>query len=638
MPTPFSLPLEQDSASGQLLRIGAEGQEMPIFQAEPGTELFLNDVPLETTLVSSSSARGEHLTEMTADVRVGYGAGARLEIRRMISRGGYGLRPGVHNSVHIRYEITRVPVIEAADGYDYIWKRPVESPIHLDSVTVLGAPQTFFGPTTRMKTFAIGGTGPREHVSLEDGPIADVLPWLKTGFRTEFPGQLSANGALYYHPDTEEWVWILVRRPTTTGRILFDENQHAYRFGYHKDLPIQDEIWTPAVSYFWGQGLDAADKLLADQFDVYEEMPDWGWNTVWFWLHSPWTKDVNYAKAAEAVKILSGECGVNGYGIFAHDLPLSGNDCDLHSPAPSPTMGGEPGMKQLTQTIRAHQAHSYAWISRHGFRPDSMDFNPQWGVKGIDDRHIRLRNPPDTGVNLDMLNPSDPDFKRYLQGWITRYVKDYGIDGLFWDSGYQPSPPDFGKKPYLRWPGQANALSQKFYADILRFGKDLHPDFFMWAEGISLDMPMNLFSVDAKKHGENSGNRYMQKLAHLGSKRIMWRSHWKHDLASGFVMLNPMNDIGMSFKDYKTIANDPVNQWVCKTVRERGVKYATGLGDGISRLDEFVMVSPEAGGSVLIPDAPSETLGHVLSGTSVTGTREEGGIRFDLTETGPYSF
>ena len=634
----FSLKTQLDPRTGQILSLRDPAMEHPFLRCLPGAELCWNDVALTTSLVEEAQGENEQLTVLNAQLSTAYGAGATFQIRRMLTRGGEGLRPGVSQSVHLRYEVTRVPNPAAQTGLDYNWQPPIESPVRLDSLTVLNASMMWFGPETHMRNLALGGTGPRGHVSLEEGPVAQVVPWLQAGFRTEFPGQLLAAGALYYHPGTEQWVWILVRRPTTTGRALFRENGLAYRFGYHMDFPVQEEVFTPAVSFFWGEGIADADRLLADQFDLYEEPPDWAWKTTWFWLHPGWTKDVNFARAAEATRLLAGTCGVNGFGLTVHDMPLSGNDCDMLSPAACPALGGDDGLRSLVATIRDCGAHSYAWISRHGHRPDSLDYNPQWGIRGVDGRPIRLRNRPDRGVNLDIVNPADPDFQAYMRRWIQYYVQSVGIDGLFWDSGFQALPPDFGGKPYLRFPGETNARSAQFYERMLRFGQSLSPDFFMWAEGISLDIPMNFFSVDARTHGEHSGNVYMQRLAHLGPRRLMWRSAWPHDLASGFVMLNPMNDVGKCMADYRAIASDPMNQWVCRTVRERGVRHAVGLADGVSQLDEFVVACPGRQTAVTLADPPGLKLCHVLSGTTVTGQSADGGVVFDLPEDGAYSF
>jgi hypothetical protein len=636
----FSLNIRLAADSGQLLALADSATGRTILSYAPGAELCWNDVPLETRLAAVETSRDEHLTLLRAELPTGYGAGASLHIRRVISRGSTGLRPGTPDSVHIRYEVTRVPNTPHTGGLDYIWQPPLEAPLRLDALTVLHAPTAWFGPKTHLRALALGGTGPREHVSIEDGPVADVVPWLQSGFRTEFPGQQTVGGGLYYHPESEAWIWMLARRPTTTGRVLFGARRHAYRFGYHLEMTLGREVFTPAVSVFWGKGMDEADRTLAAQFDLYEEPPDWMWRTVWFWLHPIWTRGVDFTGALDGAKCLMETCGVNGFGLTVHDVPPAGHDIDVASPAPSPLLGGHPGLKRLVAGLRAGGAHSYVWISRHGHRPDSTRFGDSWAIRGADGRPIRIRNRPGAGVNLDILNCADPGFQSYIREWIRYYVADLGIDGLFWDSGFQPLPPDFGGKPYLRWPGETNALAPQFYADILRYGQRLNPDFFMWAEGISVDVPMNGFSVDAKRHGEHSGNRFMQRLAHLGPHRLLWRSAWPHDLASGFVMLNPANDIGRDKAFYKEIAADPMNQWVCRTVRERGVRHAVGLGDGVSLLDEFVVTRPGYTGVVRVPAAHcrGRTLRHVVSGAAVRGRAREGDVCFQIETPGAYTF
>lgn len=634
----FSLEIGLDAATGQMLSLRDREEHREILHFGAGAELCWNEVPLRPVVSEVRESKGEHLTVLQATLQAGYGAAATLRIRRMISRGGVGLRPGKSNSIHIRYELLRVPNPPAADGFDYIWQPPVEAPLRLDALTILNAPVEWFGPKTCMRALALGGTGPREHVSLEDGPLEAVLPWLQTGFRTEFPGQTTVGGALYYHPDTEEWIWVMVRRPTTTGRVLFGRNRHAYRFGYHADLPLGGEIFAPAVSVFWGKGLDEADKTLAEQFDLYEEPPAWAWNTTWFWLHPIWARGMDFDRALDGAKLLMDECGTNGFGLSIHDVPLAGNDIDVGSPAPCPYLGGNPGLRRLVAGLKAGGAHSYVWISRHGHRAEVPAFGNSWSIRGVDGKPIRLRNVPDSGVNIDILNCADPGFQEYIREWIRYYVSEVGIDGLFWDSGFQALPPDFGNKPYLRWPGQANALAAEFYARMLRFGQSLSPDFFMWAEGLSVDIPMNGFSVDAKTHGEHSGNRFMHRLAHLGRQRLMWRAAWPHDLASGFVMLNPMNDVGRDLAAYRAIARDPMNQWICRTVKERGVRKAIGLADGVSLLDEFVVTRPGFAGEVVVPSelCHGTSLRHVVTGSVLRGRKTPAGVRFDVGESGGY--
>lgn len=636
----FPLDLKLDPQSGQILSLGDPSAKVEFLRCGPGAELELNGLPLALRLREEREGSGEHISLLEARSHVAYGAASSLRIRRVLTCGGVGLHPGRSGSVHLRYEFLRVPNNGDGDNLGYIWKPEIEAPLQVETLTVLTAPSLWFGEKTRMRAIAIGGSGPREHVSFEDGPVAEVVPHLQTGFRNAFPGQPLIAGALYYHPDDGRFVWVVARRPATGGRLQFGRQRQAFQFDYFTGMGVNDELFTPAVSFLWGRGLEEAERVLAGQFDRYEEPPDWWSKTTWFWLHPNWQRDASFETMAKGAEVLMDECGVNGFGLFTHDVPSSGHDCDVASPRPSPTLGGDAELRRAIDRIRAKGGHTYTWISRHGHRADSPGWQPSWGIRGVDGRSIRLRSPPSRGVSLDIVNCADPSFQDYIMRWIEYSVKHLGITGLFWDSGLQPLPPDFGGKPYLRWPGETSARALEFYEKVYRFGRTLSPDFFMWVEGISVDAPMNAFAVDNRSHGPNSGHGLMRRIAHAGPKRLVWRSAWPHDLGSGFPFIEPFSDIHWepAGPKYKAAAADPMNRWVCRIVRERGCRHAIGLADGVSLLDEFVVACPSVSGPVMVPKTRCKgaSLRHVVSGATVKGATVPEGVRFDLPASGAW--
>jgi hypothetical protein len=639
-PVKFALNVKLDDASGQILLLRDPKLGVDVLRCEPGAELELNGRPLVTRLCDVAESVGEHISVLEAGFSSAYGAGVSFRIRRVLTLGGDALQTGPSNSVHIRYEVRRVPRTTPGEGLDYIWQPELEAPLQVETLGVMCAPVTWFGPTTRMRAIAIGGSGPREHVSLEDGPVAEVVPYLQTAFRTTFPGQQTIPGALYYRPGDEAFVWSVARRATTGGRIEFGPKRHAYQFYFFTGMRLQDEWVTSAISLLWGCGLEHADTVLARQFDRFEEPPDWWYKTSWFWLHPQWQKDGSFQTMSRGADILMDECGVNGFGMFMHDVPWSGIDCDVGSPQPSPGMGGDGALRKAVERIRSKGGHTYAWISRHGHRSNTLGWRDSWAIKGVDGRPIRLYQRPGQGVMLDIVNCADPTFLDYMKGWIEYYVKTLGITGLFWDSGMQPLPPDFGDKPYLRWPGETSARALDFYEKIYRFGRSMSDDFFMWVEGISVDAPMNAFAVDNGKHGGGSGHALMRRIAHAGPKRLVWRSAWPHDLGSGFPFITPFNDVcwDPAEKSYRKAAADPMNKWIAKTVKERGIRHAVGIADGVSLLDEYVVACPGVTGDVTIPVGlcKGRTLKHVISGTLVKGRGGKGGVTFNLPESGAY--
>jgi hypothetical protein len=637
----FRLPLRLQPHTGQLLGL-AMPDGTPLLTFREGAELRVNGQPLSTILLSADQSTSEHVTLMEAHLPAGYGAGSRWQIRRVITLGGTGLHSGRSHSAHLRYELRRIPNTVPGDTVDYIWQPELEAPLRLDTVDTLTAPTDLLGPQTRMRALAIGGSGPREHVSFEDAPVADVVPLLGRGFRATFPGQPTINGALLHHPEDHRYLWAIVRRPSTGGRMDFDDNRLAFRFYYFQDMPLQQEVTTPAISLMWGHGLDDAERVLAEQFDQFEEPPDWWYHTTWFWLHPNWQKDGSFRAMGEGADILHEQCGVNGFGLFVHDVPWAGNDCDVTSPQPNPALGGERALREVLRRFNDRGIHSYVWMSQKGHRPDGPGYRDEWAIQGIDGRPIRLHNRPDSGVRLDIIDPADPSFFQYICDWIRYYVCDLGVTGIFWDSGFQPVPPDFGNKPYLRFPAQSMAAMLEFYRKVYRFGRSLSPDFFMWAEGINTDMPMNAFAVDKRDHEGGCGHALMHRIAHRGPQRLVWRSAWSHDVAGAFPFISPVNDVGWRADDrrYAEVAADPMNKWLCQTVRERHLREARGLGRGISQLDEFIIVSPKAPGqSITLPtDRAADVQLTPVAGDAapVKGVPLDGAMSFTLRQPGAY--
>lgn len=628
------LELTFDEATGHLLGIHDPKLDMDLLKfSDASAEFSLNQRPLWGTPKKMEIHAGEHRTQLDCDYdQPSYKAGRRYTLRRNIVPNAAGNHPGRSNSIHIRYALRREPWGDWESPLSQLWGAPLEAPVYVETLTALGSKTDFFGPKTQMRQLAIGGSGPREHVSLEDGPVAEVVPYLQTGFRNTFPGQSTIPGALYYHPEDERWVWIMVRRPQVGGQIEYRPDGQAYRFSYFKQMKLHDDILCPDIGIYWGRGLDEADKVLAEQFDLYREPPAWWYNTTWFWLHPMWQPDANFDDMAKGVEILMDECGVTGFGLGIHDIPRGGHDIEDRSYRVDPGMGGDDKLKRCCDLINSKGGHSYVWYTRAGMHPFG-DCRSDWAVRGEDGRRIMLE-----GLRIDMLNSMHPAYEQYILDGIEYYVKDIGVTGIFWDSAYQPMPPDFGDRDFLECPGEAMVCAPRFYEKAHRFGSRLSDDFFMFSEGITTESMCNVFAVDNASHGPNSGHRLMHKLAHLGPRRLVWRSAWSHDVAGAMPFVSPVCDIHLPCKPetYQKIAADPMNQWLCKTVKERGCRQAVGVADGISVLDEYVIAADKCSGEILIPEAVARgtKLTHEITGTEIEGKNAENGITFDLPESG----
>jgi hypothetical protein len=636
------LKIVTDDESGQLLRLIDTEIGREIVRFEPGEEFALNQRPLRISSVAVDRRFNDHRTVFDAEDHPMYKAGRRYRLTRHIVPGGTGPHVGRRRSLSLRVAVRRVPWGDWRNDLDQVWGPPIETPLYLETVTLLAAKTAFFGPNTRMRAVAIGGSGPRDHVSYEDGPVDEVVSWLRTGFRTSFPGQQSIPGALYYDPADERWLWIFCRHPHVGGQIEFEKHRQAFRFGFFRNLDLNREVITPDVTIHYGQGLDEAEAVLAEQFDLYEEPPDWWYHTTWFWLHPQFQKHASFDNMAEAIRILMDGCGVNGFGLVGHDIPLAGCDVEPRSYRASPYMGSDDGLRRAAELISSKGGHSYMWYTRSAAMQGTAGnggFRDAWALKGEDGRPVYVDL-----INGQMCNSLHPDYQAYVLAGLAYYVRELGITGIFWDSAFQPLSPDFSDPDgaYMDCPGEAMAGPPVLYEKAYRLGRSLSKDFFMWGEGLSTECRMNGFAVDNRRHGEKSGHLLMHRIAHAGPRRLVWRSAWPHDVAGAMPFISPFNDAGRDIGPafYRKIAASPMNQWLCRTVKERGCRQAVGIADGTAVLDEFVIVADheELCRRVVVPDKllRGRCLIHEVSGARVEGEQVAGGMAFDITETGAW--
>lgn len=635
-----------DPVTGQIRSIHDRKRDLHVLRCEPGCELELNGRGMRAQLDTVETAADRHYSSMHIEHYASYGSGYRLHVHRFLTRGGVGLHTGSPHSLHLRYRIKRVPWQQHAPTQPSCTRAPVESPLHVESLGVLGAPLPWFGQKTHMRALALGGSGPREHVGVEDGPVAEVVPWLKNTFRAIAPGQQTVAGALYYHRDDHRFVWLIQRRPHVGGSIQYDVQRQCHQFHYFTPLGVHKELGTPDVSLFWGRGLDEAEQVLADQFDMFMEPPDWWYRTSWFWLHPMWQRQASFTGMGEAADILLNEGGITGFGIGGHDIPPGGRDVDNRSPRPNPLLGGASQLRKAVQRLNDQGAHTFVWMSNKGVFP-AGDYRPQWAMYGIDGQPAETREGANQGVWHHVINCADPDWQEDFFRWVRYYVEHIGVTGIFWDSGGQPVPPDFGDKPYLRYPSESMVAERLFLEKVYQFGQSLRADFFMWSEGMNVDMPANAYGCHNKQTpGTASGPNLLHRIAHRTPQRLVWRSLWPHDVATGFCWIDPVCDIGgtQDPQRYRDIAAKPMNRWISEQVRQRGIRHAVGLGEGLSLWDEFIVASPGVSGPVDVPAArcPARRLEHVISGQPVDAeTHDHNGAtihRFHLPTSGAYRF
>ncbi len=636
-----SLSIDYAPDTGQIRSVHDRALGLDVLRFAQGHELEINGLAIPVTLAGQDDTAGSPAWQcrLSTVTHPSIGCAQGFEILRQLivgskcSAGGGHLNPP--NSLHIRYRLarTRVETYHSAEPHS-AGRRPIQMPFWLDTIGVLCARTDWFGPETQMLQSALGGCGPRSHVSHEDGPVDAVIPHLQNTFKSTHPGVQAIPGAVYYHADGR-WVWITAQRPTVGMHWDFERNRQVARFQYHARLEPAEIVHTPEVSLYWGTG-GRAEMLavLNDHFIMYEEPPDWFYHTTWFWMNWWLYRRNGYADMIDQVRFLHDELGLTGFGITTHDLRPGMLDCGTSRLGPSPHLGGERGLRELGEAVRGLGGHLFVWMPWNGMTQPSPDLRPDWRILGEDGRPYESFSIGSSDL-YQGLNFNHPGVQAYYLDWIRRYIQDCHVDGLFWDCGGGPLPPDFTppeKRPFQRFPSESMIGGYQFMQRVLREGRAWSKDFFMWTECFSQDLAANGYST-------HTGNdAFAMELNRYGSKRLVYRSMSTYNLYGGFARLAPAEDTAFqspaTLDTYREMAHDPMNRWVVTFVREHGIRQAVGLQPGVAFCDGHVVVDPsKSPRQILIPAwaARPGTLTDVLTGHAVKPDSEsDQGVRFTL--------
>lgn len=621
-----NLTLGYNPETGQLLSVHDRSLDLDVIRFEGGAELEINEHALPLKMVNqdepgvSGPAWQCNLRSVT---HPSIGCAQGLDIMRLVVVGSECRPWGGHldppNSLHIRYRINRARVdsYHSPEAHSAGQQQPVQMPLWLDTVGLLCARTDWFGPETKMLQASIGGCGPRSHVGLEDGPVNEVVPHLWNTFRRTHPGAQMIPGAAYYHEDGR-WLWITAQRPTVGMHWDYETERQVARFEYHALLNPAEIIHTPEVSLYWGcGGREEMLKVMNQHFIRYEEPPDWFYHTTWFWFNW-WRHRANgFADIAEQAQFLHDELGLTGFGITTHDLRPGMWDCGTSRLAPSPHLGGEEGLRKLGETIRGFGGHMFVWLPWNGMSQPSPELKPDWCIQGQDGR-------PYTSFSLGScdlyqgLNFNHPEVQEYYLDWIRRYICEFGVDGIFWDCGGGPQPPDFApadKRPFQRFPSESMTGGYKFMEKVIREGRKCSPDFFMWHECFSQDLPATGYST-------HTGNdAFAMELNRHGPNRLVYRSGSTYNLYGGLARVAPAEDSSLqppgTLDAYRDMTGDAMNKWIVQFVREHGIRQAQGIQPGVACCDAHVIVDPaKEPRQVTIPEwaAKPKTMIDVMTG------------------------
>lgn len=620
-----------DPVTGQFLSVEDEELGFCPLTFLPGPEFEINRQGMAMTIGdvfnSPMNCQTTHWMEAITSMASGY----RLRLLRNIVFGGAqcphsGVIVRNRHSLHIRYRVDRFP-FEKNPTTCIVGPGPVpvEAPLYCETLGGLAAHSEWFGPHTHLKTVHCAGSGPREHVSIENGPITNVIPYLQNFFKRSGIGVQTIPGAVYYDPETWQWTWVTCRRPNVGFVVDFRGNSQPFQFLYHTFLNPGDSINLPEVSVYWGVGQDALYQTWADSLDVYEEPPEYFDRTAWFWFGFWADRPDGFAGIARQVEILA-KGGIKGFGLTVHDLRPGATDCACASLRPSPLLGGEPGLRCITRTIREHGGYSYVWLPVMGLAAGG-DIKSDWLIKGMNGRAYGSYAAGGLDEMYIACNFAHPDFQAYYLEWIRHYIEDIEVDGIFFDCGGSPLPCDFSPKasrPFLDYPSQSQVAVARFFERVIQLGTSLTNRFFLWIEGASLDIPCMGWATD-------TGTLEFDRFAHRGRKRLVWSIGTGYSLAGGFPRISPTHDNwgpvslhACKDDDYRRIADDPMNRWFCEFVKTHPARHARALAGQAAYLNGHLVTEAGDARAVLLPRAYGRgVLVDVLTGERYVSTAED---------------
>jgi hypothetical protein len=628
---------EIEAGSGDLVRLHDRKLNLDIIDQPPEWEFQVNRQAHPLKLEFHQDGRGLLETIARTQHFGGHSQGWALQVGRIMVPG--------ESSLHIQYRIKRVRLTEripvpGPSPYE------LEMPLWIDTLGFLGWRFSLIKPDTTMRVAHLGCAGPREHLSFEEGPVSEVTPLLENFMRRTYPGQQAVPGALYYRQDTDAWLCIYSRRAKLAHVSDFTGAGTRFHVQYHKLMEPDGEFPVPEFSLAWGRGRESMEQFWSGMFDQYEEPPGWLYRTTWAMMdyHSVYSgKKVfrpgpfKFKELGETAEACIKAGGANGFWFYTHTIKRSDSDTAPYSAGPNPDQGTHTEFRDMVRRIHDAGGRAVVWLSTAGLRPHG-DIRPEWMYRGVDGRPWIS-----WGFNahefIAACNPLHPGFRQYMLDWTRRYLEEFDVDGFFLDCGVFTYPCDFS--PWFvkdHFPSEAGPAMQELYRDMWDLAQRIKPgQVHMFHEGVHADYPGSGYMMcghvrPPRPAGTLTAWRQMVRFGQYG-KRLNWSSFTPFDLASGFVHWNPV----CGATDKATMLNyaaDPMNQLVVKLVKERGVREARGITDGLSRLGDTLVTIPGFRGPLPLAlgglDGVSR-IRNILTG-SVLEIRQDAGLGpvFDL--------
>ncbi len=624
-----NLVVDVDANTGDIVYMKAVDLDLPIIERPPLWEIQVNRRSLSLNMFFHTAPfdfedeRGILQTVGRTTEYAAYSQGWGLQVARLAVPSRHGL--------HLQYRVKRVPM-------EHIYPCPgptthdVEMPLWIDTLGFLGWRFAIIQPDTQMRICHLSGGGPFEHISAEDGPMHEVVPRLWHLLRRTYPGPQSIPGALFYRTDPAQWLFIYARRSNLAYTADYNEDGIQFHMQYHKLMAPLEEFPVPEMSLLWGRDLEEMEHVWAGQFDQYEEPPDWCYHTTWTATQSAGAEPRKFSEVADAAVASIEHGGANGIWMYTHDIKRFDDATSPSSMGPCPNSGTHREFREMVRRIHEAGGKVQVWVSGSGLKPWG-EMRPEWAIRGVDGVHWMSWG-WDADEFIVACNGLDPGYRQYMLDWTRRYVEDFDVDGFWLDCSVFALACDFSPEHTQgHFPSEAGPAMRSLFQEMWDIVQAVKPgDFHLSHEGVHADYPATSYThgtltLPPPPPGVMTGQRMMYNFVKYG-KRLAWWTLHAYDLASGNVQWNPpmagLESVESAIKN----AADPMNQFIVRLVRERGVRDARGLTDGLSWLDDYLVTVPEYHGRVTIVEPALQdvkAVEHVLTAQQTAALPDEAG-------------
>ena len=482
-----------DEETGRVVSVTMCGEEMLDTDHPSPAEIFVNGLPLQTRaypIGPDADHRGRLKGERWVDHFSGWGL---VAARRMGARSYMKF-----NSFGVNYQLRR----EICDATDLPCPGPggpaIEAPMYVDTFGLMNWNWKFWGDKTRMIFPSSHTQGPADefgHIGYEHETPANCKKFMQNVWRRTYPGCMAVHGGLFYNIETEHWIAITCRRPHVGYALNIKDAGEGvgYDFTLHAPFNIGDSLRMPEVKIYYGRSREEMMQWLGWYITFYyEEAPEWTRKTLWghavTWNNQPtWGEQADYWER----ELDKGTFNGISYCLVTNRAIMSGTTPTGYEP--DPNHGTEAEFKAMCRRIADRGVPLLIWMSHSGIQDGAHEVEDDWFIRGIDGRWSAGWGSREGG--MIMCNPGHPGYIEYTKKWIRFYMTECGCKGIFFDCLGWVFPADFTPRDFMRYPGDTNLMTIRFMREIYACIKECDPEGIMLGEGVSLDGPVNVFSI-----------------------------------------------------------------------------------------------------------------------------------------------